>query len=160
MNAPAHPRPAALAMNTPPPVHPAAPASAISAQQHLEQNRAQIAAWLEQDQQGRAQLSPLNRAVRAALPLLGGTGGVGGGVGSGVALLGTLVQAWLRSGGPSTLASASADPLALGLALVRRHPKTTLLAAGVVALAAYTWGRSPATAIARPAPVPPQQPLP
>lgn len=123
-------------MNTPTPFSLALPAS--SAQLRLAESRAQIARWLEQDRQAPA-ASALGCAVRSALPLLGGLRAHPGTA----VVLGALAQAWLRSGPPPPARdNAMRPPLDLAIALVRRHPGTSLVAVGITGLALWWWSRS------------------
>ena len=54
-----------------------------------------------------------------------------------------LAQAWLRSGPPPPARdNAMRPPLDLAIALVRRHPGTSLVAVGITGLALWWWNRS------------------
>lgn len=124
-------------MNTPTPL--AQTVDASGAQLRLVHSRAQIARWLEQDHQAPAASSALGCAVRSALPLLGSLRAHPGTA----VVLGALAQAWLRSGPPPPARdNAMRPPLDLAIALVRRHPGTSLVAVGITGLALWWWNRS------------------
>jgi hypothetical protein len=76
-------------------------------------------------------------AVRSALPLLGGLRAHPGTA----VVLGALAQAWLRPGPPAP-SSLRPPPLDLAIALARRHPRTSLVAAGITGLALWWWSRT------------------
>lgn len=96
------------------------------AQLRLAQTRAQIAHWLEKDSEVPAASSDLGGALRNALPLLG-----------------VLAQACLKSGPPPPARDSTLGLLDSAIALARRHPRTTLLAAGITGLALW-WQIRPA----------------
>mgnify|MGYP006182144043 FL=1 len=118
--------------DTPAPLPPASPPTAAghahtsSASARLESNRQRLSGWLEQDRRAHASYGWV---AAAALPVLKslGTHPVAS------LALGALAQGWMRDS-PATLPGPPLETQALGaaLAVVRRHPKTSL---AVVALA-------------------------
>lgn len=112
----------------------------VSAVQRLAQSRAAIARWVEQDATPpAAPSSAMGCAVRGIVPLLEGWREHRGMA----VVLGTLVQAWLRPGPSRAVPSPVTRPTPGTLPLARRHPKTTLLVAGLAGLTLLWWMRSP-----------------
>ena len=109
----------------------------------LGHNRERVAAWLAADRAKRARPSLMGWAAGAAWPLIQGLRGH-----PSVSLAaGALVQRLLRPT-PATLVVpapvvASPPVLQQGLALVRRHPGTTVAMVAAAAGAVWLWSRSP-----------------
>ena len=126
--------------DTPAPLPPASPPTAAghahtsSASARLESNRQRLSGWLEQDRRAHASYGWV---AAAALPVLRslGTHPVAS------LALGALAQGWMRDS-PATLPGPPLKTQALGaaLAVVRRHPKTSLAVAAIAGVA-LLWRR-------------------
>ena len=126
--------------DTPAPLPPASPPTAAghahtsSASARLESNRQRLSGWLEQDRRAHASYGWV---AAAALPVLKslGTHPVAS------LALGALAQGWMRDS-PATLPGPPLKTQALGaaLAVVRRHPKTSLAVAAIAGVA-LLWRR-------------------
>ncbi|MDG5977795.1 hypothetical protein H010_21266 [Hydrogenophaga taeniospiralis CCUG 15921] len=121
----------------PPPL--TAEVRAVLACDRLARNRERLSGWLEQDRRHRAERSAGGWLAGALWPVLQGLGSQ-----PVVSLaLGALARGWQQRTPATPPAPPLEEPLALGaaaLAVVRRHPKTSL-AVGVIAGAALLWSR-------------------
>ncbi|MEY4507043.1 MAG: hypothetical protein RL297_1621 [Pseudomonadota bacterium] len=100
-------------------------------------SRARIGQWLANDRQ-HPNGTPMGEAVRGTWPFLSAVWGHP----ATAMLLGALSKSWRRTQSrPAVTPEASADsaPLDFVLKQVRQHPKTAVLALGLVGLAATYW---------------------
>lgn len=100
----------------------------------LESSRARISQWLEQDQSN-PNASPLSEAVRDTLPFLSAVWGHP----ATAMLLGAVAKSFYRTGDGVSPANNESASLNFAVDQVRQHPKTAVLAVGLVGIVAAYW---------------------
>jgi hypothetical protein len=118
-------------------VRPTPPTAFSPACHRLEENRALLADWLEQDRVAQAHPSPGRWVTGVVLPMIDGlrqhpTASLA---------LGALAQAWIRQLPAGGSHPPESQPLGTVITVVRQHPKTTLALTALVG-AAWWWSRS------------------